>query len=105
MILLLLFVGVVYAILGTEISDAVTIFVVIALLVFAEVWNGYRAKKAIVALGEIAAPKPRVIREGKVQEIDALLVVPGDILVLSQGTKFAGDGTLLRGVIYRVHLL
>jgi Ca2+-transporting ATPase len=102
MILLLFFVGVVYAILGTEISDAVTIFVVIALLVFAEVWNEYRAKKAIVALGEIAAPKARVIRDGKVREIDALLVVPGDILVLSQGTKLAGDGTILRAIDLQV---
>jgi Ca2+-transporting ATPase len=98
MILLLLFVGVVYAILGAEISDAVTIFGIIALLVFAEVWNEYRAKKAIVALGEIAAPKARVIRDGEVREIDSLLVVPGDLLVLSQGTKLAGDGTLLRAV-------
>jgi Ca2+-transporting ATPase len=47
MILLLLFVGVVYAVLGQEISDAVTIFVVILLLVLAEVWNEFRAKKAI----------------------------------------------------------
>jgi Ca2+-transporting ATPase len=102
MILLLLFVGIVYAVLGREISDSVTIFVVIALLVFAEVWNEYRAKKAIEALGEIAAPKARVMRDGKVQEIDALFVVPGDILVLSQGTKVAGDGILLRSVDLQV---
>jgi Ca2+-transporting ATPase len=37
----------VYAVLGQEISDAVTIFVVILLLVLAEVWNEFRAKKAI----------------------------------------------------------
>ncbi|MDD1711889.1 MAG: cation-transporting P-type ATPase [Methanoregulaceae archaeon] len=98
MILLLLFVGVVYAILGTAISDAVTIFVVIALLVFAEVWNEYRAKKAIAALGQIAAPKARVIRDGKALEIDAAGVVPGDVLILSQGTKIAGDGIVLRAV-------
>jgi Ca2+-transporting ATPase len=102
MILLLLFVGIVYAVLGREISDSVTIFVVIALLVFAEVWNEYRAKKAIVALGEIAAPKARVIRDKEVREVDALRVVPGDILVLSQGTKVAGDGTILRAVDLQV---
>jgi Ca2+-transporting ATPase len=102
MILLLLFVGVVYAILGTEITDAITIFVIIALLVFAEVWNEYRAKKAIVALGEIATPKARVIRDGSVREIDSLFVVPGDVLVLSQGTKLAGDGSVLRAVDLQV---
>jgi Ca2+-transporting ATPase len=102
MILLLLFVGVVYAVLGREISDSVTIFIVIALLVFAEVWNEYRAKKAIVALGEIAAPKARVIREGRAREIDALRVVPGDVLIVSQGTKVAGDGTIIRAVDLQV---
>lgn len=98
MILLLIVVGVVYAILGREISDAVTIFIVIALLVFAEVWNEYRAKKAIAALGQITAPKARVIREGEVREVDSVLVVPGDVLILSQGTKLAGDGIVLRAV-------
>ena len=92
MILLLLCVGVVYAVLGQEVIDAATIFIVIALLVFAEVWNEYRAKKAIAALGHITAPKARVIRDGEVREIDAVRVVPGDLLVLSQGTKVAGDG-------------
>ena len=98
MILLLLCVGVVYAVLGQEVTDAATIFIVIALLVFAEVWNEYRAKKAIAALGHITAPKARVIRDGEVREIDAASVVPGDLLVLSQGTKVAGDGTVIRGI-------
>jgi Ca2+-transporting ATPase len=102
MILLLLFVGVVYTVLGRELYDGVTIFIVIALLVFAEVWNEYRAKNAIVALGEIAAPKARVIRDGRVREIDALRIVPGDIQVLSQGTKVAGDATIIRAVDLQV---
>lgn len=98
MILLLLFVGVVYALFGQELTDAITIFVVIALLVFAEVWNEFRAKKAIAALGEIAAPKARVKRDGAVREIDARDVVAGDLLVLGQGTKLAADGTLVQAV-------
>jgi Ca2+-transporting ATPase len=102
MILLLLCVGVVYAVLGQEVTDAATIFIVIALLVFAEVWNEYRAKKAIAALGHITAPKARVIRDGEVHEIDASLVVPGDLLALSQGTKVAGDGAVIRGIDLQV---
>jgi P-type Ca2+ transporter type 2C len=77
MILLLIFVGVVYALLGKEISDAITIFAIIVLLVLVEVWNEYRAKKAIAALGQIAAPKTRVKRGGKIFEIDSLDVVLG----------------------------
>jgi hypothetical protein len=64
MILLLLFVGVVYSIWG-RLEDAVTIFIVIALLVLAEVWNEYRAKQAITALMELTAPRARVLRDGQ----------------------------------------
>jgi len=44
MILLLIFVGVVYSIWGA-LTDAITIFSIIFVLVFVEVYNEYRAKK------------------------------------------------------------
>lgn len=93
MILLLLFVGAVYSFWG-KLEDALTIFVVIILLVLAEVWNEYRAKKAIASLSKIAAPKTRVVREGRVEEIKTEDVVPGDLLVLGQGTRVAADSRL-----------
>ena len=86
MILLLLVVGVIYSIWG-KLSDAITIFVVILLLVLAEVWNEFRARKAISSLEKIAAPKTKVMRDGKLTEIDSEQVVPGDVLVLTTGTK------------------
>jgi len=102
MILLLLFVGVVYALFGREITDAITIFAIIALLIVAEVWNEFRAKKAIASLGEIAAPKARVKRDAAIRTIDAREVVPGDLLILAQGTKVAADGMLVRVVDLQV---
>ena len=98
MILLIFVVGVVYALLGEEITDALTIFTIILLLVLAEVGNEYRAKKAIAALSDIASPVARVRRGGQVAGIDALGVVPGDLLVLDQGTRVAADGILLQAV-------
>jgi Ca2+-transporting ATPase len=97
MILLLLFIGVVYSISG-EIFDAITIIVVIILLVVVEVNNEYRAKKAIAALSEIAAPRARVIREGEIVEIDALTVVPGDLLVITAGTRVAADARIRQSI-------
>jgi P-type Ca2+ transporter type 2C len=95
MILLLLFVGVVYSLTGKP-EDALTIFVVIVLLVLAEVWNEFRAKKAIAALTEISAPRARVRRDGAAVEIASAEVVPGDVLLLTAGTRIAADATLLR---------
>jgi len=94
MILLLLVVGFFYAIWG-KLSDAITIFSVILILVFAEIWNEYRAKKAISSLARLSQPKTKVIREGKVTEIETEKVVPGDILALSTGTRIAADGKVL----------
>lgn len=94
MILLLIFVGIIYSIWG-KLEDALTIFVVIILLVFVEVWNEYRAKKAIAALSKIAEPKTKVLRNGKIMEINTAEVVPGDILMLIPGTRISADSKIL----------
>ncbi|MDD3651819.1 HAD-IC family P-type ATPase [Immundisolibacter sp.] len=99
MILLLLVVGVAYSLWG-EIADAVTIFAVITVLVLAEVWNGFRAKRASAALERIAAPRARVRRDGSLAEVQTESLVPDDLLVLATGTRIAADAavTLSRGL-------
>jgi Ca2+-transporting ATPase len=95
MILLLFVVGIIYSVWG-NLEDAVTIFAVIIVLVLAEVNNEFRAKKAITALDKLAAPKTKVLRDGIIKEIDSLEVVPGDVLILSQGTKISADARIIR---------
>ncbi|SNQ60361.1 cation-translocating P-type ATPase [Candidatus Methanoperedens nitratireducens] len=95
MILLLLVVGFFYSIWG-KLEDAITIFIVIVLLVLAEVYNEFRAKKAIASLGKIAAPRTKVLRDGMVTEIDSENVVPGDTLILTTGTRVAADAKIER---------
>jgi Ca2+-transporting ATPase len=90
MILLLLFVGVMYTVFGS-LQDSLTIFSIIFVLVFVEIWNEYRAKKAISALSELAAPKTRVVRDGAIVEVATEKVVPGDVLVFTQGTRIVAD--------------
>lgn len=95
MILLLLGVGVLYSVWGS-LADAVTIFAIIATLVLAEVYNEFRAKRAIAVLERIAAPKAHVLRDGAVVEVDTEAVVPGDLLVLVPGTRVAADARVAR---------
>lgn len=97
MILLLFVVGFFYSIWG-KLGDAFTIFMVIFLLVLAEAYNEYRAKKAITSLEKIAAPKTKVLRDGKIIEINSEKVVPGDILILFSGVKIAADGKIKKSV-------
>ena len=92
-ILLLIFTGVIYSLFG-ELRDAVTIFVIIALLIGSEVLTESRATKAIAALEKITAVKTRVKRDHQIVEIDTLDVVPDDVLILSSGTKIAADARI-----------
>ncbi|MBW4466864.1 MAG: cation-translocating P-type ATPase [Pegethrix bostrychoides GSE-TBD4-15B] len=54
-----------------------------------------KAEKALAALKSMASPRVRVMRDGKLSEIDAKLLVPGDLMFLEAGVQVAADGRLL----------
>jgi len=47
----------------------------------------YKAEKAIDELRKMMNPSARVLRDGKVSEIDSSKLVPGDIIILSAEIK------------------
>ena len=100
MILLLIAVGVVYSVLGDPL-DAATIIVVIAILVLAEVWNEYRAKRSISALRQLAPPTALVFRNSQQVEVHTAFLVPGDVLLLKVGQRVPADARLTRSVRLR----
>lgn len=51
----------------------------------------YRAKVSLEALSKMAGPVAHVVREGKRQEIPANQLVPGDIIILSAGSRVPAD--------------
>ena len=101
MILLLIFVGIIYSFWG-KLEDALTIFLVIAILVFVEVWNEFRAKKAINSLSKLASPKTKVIRDGKAVEIETEKIVPGDVLIINSGTRISADAKILTSLSLQI---
>ncbi|MFW6150056.1 MAG: cation-translocating P-type ATPase [Chloroflexota bacterium] len=54
-----------------------------------------RAEAAMEALIRMAAPGARIRREGKIEEVRARTVVPGDILLLETGDKVPADARLV----------
>lgn len=94
MILLLVVTGVLYALWGV-LKDALTILGVILVLVWVEIYNEFRAKKAIAALHKLAAPSTIVRRGGLFCEIPAEEVVLGDLIILETGRKVPADARLL----------
>lgn len=94
MILLLLVTGTLYAIWG-DLEDAITIFVVIAVLVGVEVGNEARAHRAIEALRGLSEPSATVHRDGEPVEVPAEQVVAGDLVSLAAGRRVPADIRIL----------
>lgn len=68
-----------------SLEEGATAFIVIFLLVVAEVGTEWRAKRALAAL-KLSTPRDAVVkREGQLQTIPASDVVPGDIVQLIVG--------------------
>ncbi|MBI4699423.1 MAG: cation-transporting P-type ATPase [Nitrospirae bacterium] len=55
----------------------------------------YRAEKAIEALKRLLPFNVKVLREGKAKEIRSEKVVPGDLILLSEGDKAPADARLI----------
>jgi magnesium-transporting ATPase (P-type) len=94
MMILLLLVGVFYSIWG-EFLDSIIVFIIIFLMVFVEVGNEYRAKKAVQALSLSHVQTCFVKRDGKVVEIENDQVLVGDILLLKAGQYVPADARVI----------
>jgi len=55
----------------------------------------YKSDRALEMLQQLIAQKCRVIRDGKISEIDTAELVPGDIISLEQGNLVPADGRLV----------
>jgi P-type Ca2+ transporter type 2C len=53
------------------------------------------AEKALSALKQLSSPRVRVLRDGKLAEIDSSELVPGDVMQLEAGVQIAADGRLV----------
>ena len=96
LVVILLVAIVLSAILGHAI-EAVAIGVIVLFAVALGFVQEFRAERAIEALRKMAAPRARVVRGGKEEDIPAADLVPGDILLLEAGDRLAADARLLEG--------
>jgi|TARA_B100001971_G_C18255706_1_gene581897 Ca2+-transporting ATPase len=74
--------------------DAIVIGIILILNALFGFYQEYRAEKSIEALKKLSSLKATVIREGKEKDIDAKLLVPGDIIKLETGDKIPADSRI-----------
>ncbi len=94
LIVILIFASAISFLLG-EITDAAVISSILVLNAILGFVQEYRAERALEALKRLAAPKAKVMREGKEAVIQARQVVPGDIMLFEAGDCVAADARLI----------
>jgi Ca2+-transporting ATPase len=99
MLLMLIAVAIVSAVLDIRGNNFPKDAIAISLIVVLNGILGYvqesRAEKALAALKKLSAPLVRVIRDGKLAEVDAKELVPGDIMLIEAGVHLAADGRII----------
>ncbi|HSD33760.1 MAG TPA: cation-transporting P-type ATPase [Gemmatimonadales bacterium] len=66
-------------------------------------WQEYRAERAIAALRRLLPQHAKVLRDGKLTDIPARQLVPGDVLLLEEGDVVPADCRLLEGAGIQVN--
>jgi Ca2+-transporting ATPase len=56
-----------------------------------------RSERALQALNELAEPSARVIRNGLARTVPARELVPGDLILVAEGSRVPADATLVEG--------
>ena len=81
-----------------EFFEPVLILLIVILNAIMGVMQESKAEKALDALKSLSAPHARVIRDGTEKVIDAVELVPGDIIRLEAGDFIPADARLIRSV-------
>lgn len=94
MVIVLLIATLISGILG-EVSDAVTIMIIVLANALLGFWQQMKAEKSLASLRELTAPGAHVLRDGQWLEVLASELVPGDVIAISAGDRVPADGRLI----------
>lgn len=94
LVVILIIAAIVSAMTG-GIEGTVVIIAVLILNAILGTVQHFKAQRSLDSLKAMSAPHARIIRNGAKQEIPAIELVPGDILLLEAGDVAAADGRIL----------
>jgi Ca2+-transporting ATPase len=99
-IMLLLVVGASFAIL--QIATAVVVLGLVLFNVVMGTNQELKARASVEALAELQVPHARVRRSGRVEQIESVQLVPGDIVLLEAGDVVPADGRIISSATLEV---
>ncbi len=82
-------------------TETITIAAIVVLNSIVGFAQEYRSEKAMEAMKKLAAPKARLMRDGRGVIVPAREVVPGDIVLLESGDRIPADSRLIEVVELR----
>ncbi len=95
MVILLLIASVIYFISGKT-GDAIFLSSAIVLVATISLYQDSRSRNALEKLKMFTQPKGKVIRNGNLVEIPTEEMVPGDFMVVEEGSLVAADGLIIQ---------
>ncbi|MGL4607099.1 MAG: cation-transporting P-type ATPase, partial [Eubacteriaceae bacterium] len=95
MFLLLMVAAIIYFILGEPRDGGIMLVFVLGIITI-DVIQEWKTDKTLNALKELSAPHVSVIRDGYEKVIPSVDLVPGDIMLIAEGVKIPGDGTVIK---------
>lgn len=99
---LLMVAAVISMIASGHFTDGIFIIAIVILNVSLSVFQERKAGNAVEALKSMSAPHAKVIRDGKMAEIDSKKLVPGDIVVLESGDYIPADLRLIETINLKI---
>lgn len=94
MLLLLIISVAIYFLIG-DIKEAFALAGSITIIIGISFFQNQKTEKALAALKELSEPSVKVLREGAAKTIPSKELVPGDILILSEGERVPADSAIL----------
>ncbi|MGL4730171.1 MAG: cation-translocating P-type ATPase [Clostridium sp.] len=85
-----------------DVADAITILIIVFMNAILGFIQEYKTEKSLEALKEMAAPTAKVIRNGKIEIVNSMYLVPGDLIILESGDKVQADALVLEDTAFMV---
>jgi P-type Ca2+ transporter type 2C len=95
MFLLLMAAAVIYFVLGEPRDGAIMLVFVIGIISI-DIIQEWKTDRTLNALKDLSAPHVTVIRGGQETVIDSADLVPGDLMIISEGVKIPADGVVIK---------